>query len=118
MEGPAVSPAQRRLATALRTLKDLQEDGKVVLRSAELERREREALVAAGFLRPVVKGWYLVSRPGDAPGDTTPWFAAMRDFIAGYCDARFGDKWHVSPDYSVLVHAGDTCHLSPNLASQ
>ena len=62
----------------------------------------------AGFLRPVVKGWYLVSRPGDAPGDTTPWFAAMREFVAGYCSARFDDDWHVAPAYSVLVHAGAT----------
>lgn len=82
----------------------------MVLRSAELDRREREALVDAGFLRPVVKGWYLAARPGEAPGDTTPWFAAMPHFIAGYCNARFGDDWHVSPDYSALVHAGGTTH--------
>ncbi|HET7550820.1 MAG TPA: Fic family protein [Gemmatimonadaceae bacterium] len=108
MTTPAVNPAQRRLAAALRTLKQLQDRGQVVLRSADLDRREREALVAAGFLRAVVKGWYLVSRPGDAPGDTTPWFAAMRDFVAGYCNARFGDEWHMSPAYSILVHAGAT----------
>jgi len=110
MDRPPDSPAQRRLAAALRTLKDRQDQGQVVFRSAELERREREALVEAGFLRPVVKGWYLASRPGEAPGDTTPWFAAMRSFVAGYCTARFGDRWHVSPDYSVLVHAGATAH--------
>jgi hypothetical protein len=102
------SPAQRRLADALRSLKGLQGRGQVVVQSADLERREREALVEAGFLRKVVKGWYLVSRPGDAPGDTTPWFAAMRDFVAGYSNARFGDAWHVAPAYSVLVHAGAT----------
>ncbi len=103
---PPVSPNQRRLAAALRTLKQLQDRGQVVFQSADLGRREREALVSAGFLRPVIKGWYLVSRPGDAPGDTTPWFAAMRDFVAGYCNARFGEAWHVSPAYSILIHAG------------
>lgn len=108
MNTPAVSPAQRRLAAALQSLKRLQDRGQAVIRSADIGRREREALVAAGFLRPVVKGWYLASRPGDAPGDTTPWFAAMRDFVAGYCNARFGDEWHVSPACSILVHAGAT----------
>jgi hypothetical protein len=108
MTTPAVSPAQRRLAAALRSLKQLQDRAQVVVRSADIDRREREALVDAGFLRPVVKGWYLVSRPGDAPGDTTPWFAAIRDFVAGYCNAKFGDAWHVSPAYSILVHAGAT----------
>lgn len=103
-----VSPAQRRLSAALRTLKKLQGHGRVVVRSADIDRREREALVGAGFLRRVVKGWYLVARPGVTPGDTTPWFAAMRDFVAGYCNARFGDAWHVSPAYSILIHAGAT----------
>lgn len=102
------SPTRRRLTDALRRLKELQDRGGVVVRSPDLARRERETLVAAGFLRQVVKGWYLVTRPGDAPGDTTPWFAAMREFVAGYCTARFGDAWHVAPAYSVLVHAGAT----------
>ncbi|MBA2669608.1 MAG: Fic family protein [Gemmatimonadetes bacterium] len=108
MATPARSPSQRRLADALRTLKQRQDQGQVVFRSVDFDRREREALMGAGFLRLVVKGWYLASRPGDAPGDATPWFTAMRDFVAGYCNARFGDAWHVSPAYSVLVHAGAT----------
>ena len=103
-----MSPAQRRLTGALRSLKALQDRGQVVVQSEDLERREREALLSAGFLQRVVKGWYLVSRPGDELGDTTPWFAAMRDFIAGYCTARFGNAWHVAPAYSILVHTGAT----------
>jgi hypothetical protein len=35
----------------------------------------------------------------------------MRDFINGYCDERFGDAWYVSPEYSLLLHAGNT--ISP-----
>jgi hypothetical protein len=108
MATASIAPAQRRLAAALRHLKQHQDRGQVVFRSDDVTRGNREALVEAGFLRMVVKGWYLVSRPGDAPGDTTPWFAAMREFVAGYCNARFGDDWHVSPAYSVLVHAGAT----------
>lgn len=103
-----ISPAQRRLANALRSLKGLQETGQVVIRSADLERREREALVGSGFLQKVIKGWYLVIRPRDAPSDTTPWFAAMRDFVVAYCEARFGDAWHVAPACSVMMHAGAT----------
>lgn len=105
---PPLAPAQSQLAAALRRLKRLQDQGKVVFRSADLKRRERESLVAAGFLRPVVKGWYLATRPGDAPGDSTPWFAVMRDFVAGYSAARFGDEWYLSPAYSLHVHAGTT----------
>ena len=105
---PVPAPAQARLAAALRRMKELQDTGTVVFRSADLGRSEREALLRAGFLRAVVKGWYLASRPGDAAGATTPWFAAMRDFIGGYCDARFGDNWYASPAYSLHMHAGTT----------
>lgn len=76
------APAQRQLAAALSRMKRLQDQWKVVFRSADLNRKERESLMGAGFLRPVVKGWYLADRPADAPGDDTPWFAAMRDFVA------------------------------------
>lgn len=108
MATPRIPPAQRRLASALRKLKQRQDRGQAVFQSDDFTRADREALIAAGFLRMVVKGWYLVVRPGDAPGDTTPWFAAMRDFVAGYCNARFGTEWYVAPAYSLLVHAGAT----------
>lgn len=104
----AKTPAQVHLAQGLQRMKALQDAGKVVFRSAELKRAEREALIRSGFIRGVVKGWYLASRPGDAPGDTTPWFAAMRSFIGGYCDERFGQKWYASPAYSLSVHSGST----------
>ena len=32
----------------------------------------------------------------------------MKDFIRGYCSERFGEDWHVSPEYSLLLHAGAT----------
>ncbi|BCS51827.1 hypothetical protein GSVR_01350 [Geobacter sp. SVR] len=107
----ATTPAQRRLADALDVLKKLQDGGKTAVKSSDLTRLQRESLVSNGFLRLIVKGWYMPSRPGEDTGDSTPWYAAMRDFIHGYCDERFGDKWHVSAEYSLLLHAGTT--ISP-----
>ena len=100
------SPAQRHLAAGLRSLKLLQDRGQVVVQSTDLQRQERKALMESGFLQRVIKGWYIFARPGDAPGDTTAWFSAMHAFVAAYCNARFGDEWHVSPAYSVSLHAG------------
>jgi hypothetical protein len=103
------TPAQRKLADALNVLKKLQDGGKTAIKSSDLTRVQRESLVSNGFLRLIVKGWYMPSRPGEnTGGDSTPWYAAMRDFIRGYCDERFGDKWHVSAEYSLLLHAGTT----------
>lgn len=112
MVGPmpraAATPAQVRLAAGLARMKELQDAGRTVFRSKDFDRREREGLLRVGFLRMVVKGWYMPARPGEAAGDTTPWTASMRKFIAGYCDERFGETWHLSPEYSLHVHAGAT----------
>jgi len=104
----ATTPAQRKLAEALTALKQLQDNGKTAIKSGDLTRFHRESLVKNGFLRPIVKGWYMPCRPGEGVGDSTPWYAAMRDFIQGYCTERFGDQWHVSAEYSLLLHTGKT----------
>jgi hypothetical protein len=105
---PKTTPKQRRLAAALTRLKELQDAGRMAIESNDLTREQRSALEEAGFIRRVVKGWYLPARPSDAPGDSTAWFAGMRDFIGGYCEARFGERWHLSPAHSLLIQAGVT----------
>lgn len=97
-----------KLASSLEKLRALQLAGKVVLRSTNLTRTHIERLVATGFLRPIVKGWYMPSRPEEQAGDTTTWFASMRDFVRGYCDARFGEGWHVNAELSLKLQTGAT----------
>ncbi len=89
-------------------MKLLQEQDRLVFRSADFTRQERESLLGAGFLQRVIKGWYVASRPGSPADHGTPWLAAMTDFIARYCDERFGDDWYVAPGYSLHLHAGAT----------
>ena len=103
-----IPPSQQRLADALETLKRIQDEGRSVIKSAEITRVQRESLVKSGFLQQIVKGWYMPSCPGDAQGESTPWYAAMLDFVRGYSEERFSAKWHVSAEYSVLLHAGTT----------
>jgi len=102
------SPAQQHLADALTVLKKLQDNGKSVIKSTELKRIQLSSFVKNGFLKQILKGWYMPSRPDELEGDSTRWFAAMCVFIAGYCSERFGDNWHVSPDLSLSLHAGST----------
>lgn len=96
---------QQNLAAALKELHKLQKNGRNVFSSAELTRLARERLVRQGFLQPVVKGWLISSKPDVAPGDSTPWYASFWEFCARYCDKRFGDKWHLSPEQSLLLQA-------------
>jgi len=103
----ALTPAQRKLTDALKALKQLQDNGKSVVKSSDLARPQRESLVNNGFLRLIVKGWYMPAKPGEGDGDSTPWYASMQGFIQGYCNERFGEEWYVSPEYSLLLHAGN-----------
>lgn len=99
---------QEELADALQTLKGLQDKGHVAIRSRDLERKARERLLAAGYLQRVIKGWYVPSRPDEKPGDSTAWYASFWEFCASYLTHRFHERWALSPEQSLLLHAGNT----------
>lgn len=97
---------QERLAKALEALHTLQQAGKAVIRTSDLTRLERERLQTGGFIEPVIKGWYIPTRPDAAAGETTAWYASYWDFIREYLSDRFQDEWSLSPEQSLLIHAG------------
>jgi hypothetical protein len=73
-----------------------------------LGRIDRERLLRAGFLRPALKGWLLCSSPDTQEGDSTPWHASFWEFCARYCEKRFKDQWHLSPEQSLHLFAENT----------
>lgn len=97
-----------KLAQSLRSLKELQKDGRRVFQSKELGRTDRERLLEQGFLRKVIKGWLISTSPNTKPADTTPWYAPFWEFCGRYCADRFGKDWHLSPEQSLLLHAEHT----------
>src|ERR1022692_1668016 len=97
-----------KLAESLDQLKVLQEGGRRVFRSDDLSRVHRERLVENGFLQDVMKGWVISSSPSARAGDSTPWYASFWEFCARYCQDRFADAWHLSPEQSLLLHAENT----------
>ena len=70
------SPSEK-LAKSLEVLHELQERGVDAIRSGDLTRTHRERLVKSGFLQEVIKGWYVPTRPGEAPGESTAWYASF-----------------------------------------
>ncbi len=98
---------QDKLADSLQALEALQKQGMVAVRSAELSRTHRERLVKAGFLQEVMKGWYTPSRPDEARGESTAWYASFWAFCAAYLGARFDEDWLLSPEQSLLLHTGN-----------
>jgi hypothetical protein len=102
-----VPKPHEKLASALESLKGLQEGRLQAIPGPKLSRTDREALLRAGFLKEVIRGWYIPRRPDESDGDSTSWYASMREFIADYAQERFGDRWHVNPEQSVLLRSGE-----------
>lgn len=97
-----------KLAQSLEALHNLQQTEKIVaIRTTDLTRTHRERLVKNGFLKEVVKGWYITSRPDELPGDTTGWYTSFWQFCASYLQERFGDQWVLSPEQSLALHSGN-----------
>lgn len=98
---------QEKLAESLKALGELQQRGLVAIRSADLSRTHRERLLKNGFLQEVMKGWYITSRPDEARGESTAWYASFWDFCAAYLKERFGEDWSLSPEQSLFLHTGN-----------
>ncbi len=98
---------REKLAKSLKALRELQKRGVVAVRSADLTRTHRERLVKNGFLQEVMKGWYIPARPDQAAGESTAWYASFWGFCAAYLQHRFGMNWCLSPEQSLLLHAGN-----------
>ena len=79
-----------------------------MFQSNELGRTDRERLLRTGYLQQVMKGWVISASPGSLAGDSTPWFTSFWEFCSRYCQERYGDDWHLSPEQSLLLHAGNT----------
>jgi len=94
-----------KLATSLARLQALQRRGKRVFQTGELTRVHRERLLKNGFVREIIQRWLFSSGAHVREGDTTPWHTAFWEFCTRYCQHRFGDKWHLSPEPSLLLHA-------------
>jgi fido (protein-threonine AMPylation protein) len=107
MGGFMPSPNEK-LAESLDVLEALQQGNRRVFRSDDLSRVHRERLVENGFLQEVMKGWLISSSPDARAGESTPWHASFWEFCARYCDERFGEQWHLSPEQSIFLHGERT----------
>lgn len=100
------SPSEK-LAQSLEVLQQLQDTGKTAIYTRNISRVHRERLLKNGFLQEVMKGWYIPSRPDQADGESTTWFASFWLFCSDYLKERFGDDWCLSPEQSILIHVGN-----------
>jgi fido (protein-threonine AMPylation protein) len=106
--GAQMAKPNEKLAEALRTLKRLQDKYNGVIESVDLKDAHRVILVEEGFLRQIMKGWYVYANPRDREGDSTAWYASFWSFLSGYLGKRFGKRYCLNVDASLLLHTQST----------
>ncbi|PCH66009.1 MAG: cell filamentation protein Fic, partial [Bacteroidetes bacterium] len=99
---------QEKLAQSLEILKDLQDNkGLVAIKTTELSRVHRERLLEHGFIKEVLKGWYIPIPLDEQEGDSTSWYTSYWSFCSRYLNERYGDSYCISAEQSLQIHAGN-----------
>jgi hypothetical protein len=96
-----------KLAEALEALKELQDKGIVAVKRSELSRVHKERLLKNGFIKEIVKGWFMLVPSHEKEGDSTSWYASYWHFCARYLNERYGKSYCISAEQSVLVHSAN-----------
>jgi hypothetical protein len=100
----------KTLAEALKAAKDLSEEG--VIQHSSLSSKHLGILKKAGCLTPVIRGWYLLTKPEAAAGSSTIWYVGFWPFLKSYLLKRFGKQGYcLSADASLDLHTGEN-HVS------
>jgi hypothetical protein len=102
-----MSTPQEKLAQSLAVLKGFQDKGIIAIQTKNITRTHRERLLRNGFIKEVIKGWYIPARPGESAGESTAWYTSFWGFCADYLNLRFDDQWCLSPEQSLSIHSGN-----------
>ena len=96
-----------KLVDSLRALKAIQDSDQVAIKTEQLSRDDRERLSKHGFIKQVIRGWYISSDPSEREGDSTSWYTSFWHFCSEYLDSRLHEQWCLSPEQSLSIHVGD-----------
>jgi hypothetical protein len=96
-----------KLAESLEKLKILQDNGITGIKADDLTRVHRERLIENGFIREVVRGWYISAPHNEQQGDSTSWFTSFWGFCSRYLEDRYGSDYCISAEQSLMIHAGN-----------
>ena len=98
--------ARRGVAALNGLLEDpLHRTGRAVA-AAELDGDTVKTLDFKGVLHRIVDGWYYVDEPGRWEwDDPMPWKMAFWHFVAAYLDGKYGERWCLGADDSLMFRA-------------
>lgn len=94
-----------KLLNALDNIKKLNQDGvhPSIIEAHQLTRADRELLFKTGWLREIIKGWYLFVRPDAPTQESTIWYAHFWEFLSIYLNKHYQDKYCLSAEASLAI---------------
>jgi len=77
-----------------------------IVHSKNIKAKQQALLVKRGYLKKIIKGWYLFDADLSAQkaGDSALWYESMWSFIGQYLFYRFNDDYWLSPEASLNIH--------------
>lgn len=106
-----IQEKQAESMAVLKAYQDAHGENLVIHGADTLGRIHTERLVDSGYLKMVIKGWYIPCYPG-SEGDSTVWYVSYWHFIVAYLNNKFGEDWCLSAEQSLSFYSG--CSVVPN----
>jgi hypothetical protein len=97
---------REKLIKALEALEALQQRDTLhpsIVESHEIDRKNRELLIRSGWLREIMRGWYLLVRPDAPTQESTLWYAHFWEFLAVYLQKHYREDYCLSAEASLDV---------------
>lgn len=95
--------SNKLLSLALEELRTLQVHSSI-FKSSDFSGKNMTYLKKAGYIKPIIRGWYHQSHPSDIDGNSTTWYAGYWEFLAKYLQERFGSEYCLNSEISLLLH--------------
>ncbi len=94
---------KERLAEALREAHDAVVNN--VVHSQNLSKNNRTLLVQEGYLKQIIKGWYLLDADllAEKAGESALWYESVWAFVGQYIEDKFGTDYWLSPELSLDI---------------
>ncbi len=77
-----------------------------IVHSKNIKPKQQALLVKQGYLKRIIKGWYLFDADLSArkAGESALWFESIWSFIGQYLSLRFDDNYWLSAEASLDIH--------------
>jgi len=77
-----------------------------IVHSKNMKPKQQALLVKNGYLKPIIKGWYLLDADLTAQetGNSALWFESLWSFMTQYLTNRFDNNYWLSPEASLDIH--------------